>query len=211
MPSTMKRGSCILALLFSSALAPILAQPPAAFDHYLLNLSWSPEFCNSNPANVECSGGRHYGFMVHGLWPESRNGGGAEYCSHAPGPDPAEGGRMLGLMPDLHLIEHEWQAHGTCSGLNAAAYFKLIREAFASFRIPRQFLNPRAQFIISPFDIKKAFEESNPNLNDAEIAISCRGTYLSAVSICLSKDLHPVPCPAMRDCRARMIRVAPVR
>lgn len=188
----------------------MLAQSPGAFDHYLLSLSWSPEFCHSNPSNAECTGGHHYGFIVHGLWPEFRNGGGPEYCSHAPGPDPGEAGSMLDIMPDLHLIEHEWQTHGTCSGLNANEYFKLIRKAFTSFRIPRQFLNPQAQFSISPIDVKKALEESNPDLNDAAITISCRGNYLNGVSICLSKDLHPVPCPVVHDCRARTIRVAPV-
>ena len=207
----MTRVACILVLLLSGALLALFAQSPGAFDHYLLSLSWSPEFCSSNPASAECGSGHRYGFIVHGLWPELRNGGGPEYCSHAPGPDPAEAGSMLDIMPDLHLIEHEWQAHGVCSGLNANEYFKLIRKAFTSFRIPRQFSSPQAWFSISPLDVKKAFEESNPNLNDAAMAIGCRGNYLSAVSICLSKDLHPVPCPAVRDCRARTIRVAPVR
>jgi ribonuclease T2 len=207
----MKLAARILALLLSGALVPIFAQSAPAFDHYLLNLSWSPEFCYSNPSNAECGGGHHYGFIVHGLWPEFHNGGGPEYCSHAPGPDPALAAGMLDIMPDLHLVEHEWQAHGTCSGLNASEYFKLVRKAFTSFRIPRQFLNPQARFAISPFDVKKAFEESNPSLNDAAVAIGCRGNYLSAVSICISKDLHPVPCPAVRDCRARMIQVTPVR
>ncbi len=100
------------------------------FDHYLLTLSWSPEFCYTNPANPECAPGQHHGFIVHGLWPESRGGGGPEYCSHSPGlADPA---RMLDLMPDLRLIEHEWLAHGTCSGINAAAYFGQLRKAFES-------------------------------------------------------------------------------
>ncbi len=207
----MKRGICCLVLLLSGTLVPIFAQKPGAFDYYTLNLSWSPEFCYSNPSRAECSGGHSYGFIVHGLWPEFRNGGGPEYCSHAPGLDPAEIGRMLAIMPDRQLIEHEWQAHGTCSGLSATDYFKSIRSAFASVRIPPRFLNPRAQFAVSPFDVKKSFEESNPNLNDAELAIGCRKSYLSAVSICLSKDLHPVACPAIQECKARIIRVAPRR
>jgi ribonuclease I len=77
--------------------------------------------------------------------------------------------------------------------------------------MPRQFTNAGAPFAISPFDIKKAFEQSNPNLNDAAIAIGCTGPYLSAVTICLSKDLQPVACTAVQDCRARVIRVAPVQ
>lgn len=196
--------------VFTAAMiVPASAQQPGAFDYYILNLSWSPEFCHGNPAKPECGGSHHFGFVVHGLWPEFEKGGGPEFCSHAPGlQDPTA---MLDIIPDVQLIGHEWQAHGTCSGFSAGDYFNLIRKAFTSLRIPRQFANPRAQFAISPSDIKKAFEESNPILNDAAIAISCRSNYLNAVSICLSKDLHPVACTAVQDCRARTVRVAPVR
>lgn len=193
----------------AATIVPVCAQQLGAFDYYILNLSCSPEFCHSNPAKPECGGGHRFGFVVHGLWPEFQKGGGPEYCSHAPGlPDP---GSMLDIMPDAQLIAHEWQAHGSCSGLSAGDYFNLIRKAFGSVRIPRQFAGPQTQFAINPFYIKKAFEELNPSLNDAEIAISCRSNYLNAVSICLTKDLHPVACTAVQDCRARTIRVAPVR
>lgn len=185
------------------------AQQPGAFDYYILNLSWSPEFCHNNPWKPECGGGHHFGFIVHGLWPEFEKSRGPEHCSQAPGlSNPAS---MLDIMPDLQLIEHEWQAHGTCSGLSASGYFNLIRRAFTSLRIPKQFTNPGAQFAISPFDIKRAFEESNPSLNDAAIAIGCRGGYMGALGICLSRDLHPVPCRGVQDCRGRRLRVAPVR
>src|SRR6185437_16970327 len=79
--SVMTRVARILVLLLSGALLALFAQSPGAFDHYLLSLSWSPEFCSSNPASAECGSGHHYGFIVHGLWPEFRNGGGPEYCS----------------------------------------------------------------------------------------------------------------------------------
>jgi ribonuclease T2 len=196
-------------VLLTAALFPAPAQQAGGFDYYVLNLSWSPEFCYSNPAKPECGGSHHFGFVVHGLWPQSQRGGGPEYCSRAPGlSNPAT---MLDIMPDLQLIGHEWQAHGTCSALSARDYFNLIRKASASVRIPRQFANPAAQFAISPFDIKKAFEQSNPSLNDAAIAIGCRGAYLNSVSVCLSKDLHPVACTAMQDCRARTIRITPLK
>lgn len=191
------------------AVAQRRAGQAGVFDYYRLTLSWSPEFCYTNPTNPECAPGQHHGFIVHGLWPELRNGGEPEYCSRAPGL--TEPVRMLDLMPDLHLIEHEWQAHGTCSGVSATEYFGRIRKTFESFRIPRQFAAPRAQFAITPFDIKKEFEEANTGLNDAEIAVECRGAYLTAVEICLSKSLSPIPCPAVRDCTARMLRIAPVR
>jgi len=57
---------------------------PGQFDFYLLNLSWSPEFCATHSGSPEC--GRHLGLVVHGLWPQDTNGDFPEHCSDAPGP-----------------------------------------------------------------------------------------------------------------------------
>ncbi len=73
---------------------------PGVFDYYQLNLSWSPEFCYSKPDNPECSG--HYGFIVHGLWPQFRNGGWPEFCGQQPGP--SNPSQMLNIMPDLIVL-----------------------------------------------------------------------------------------------------------
>src|SRR5690242_3686329 len=70
-----------------------------AFDYYVLSLSWSPEYCHNKVNNEQCSGQRHFGFVVHGLWPQYRNGSWPEYCTSLRGPDnPA---RMLDIMPSL--------------------------------------------------------------------------------------------------------------
>src|SRR5690242_9316086 len=103
---------------------PNASPQPADFDHYRLSLSWSPEYCYDHRASPECSGPRHYGFIVHGLWPEFRSGRSPEYCSQAPAPNyPPE---LLDIMPDRHLIQHEWLAHGTCTGLPPSEYFREI-------------------------------------------------------------------------------------
>src|SRR4051794_31231797 len=97
----------------------------AAFDYYLLTLSWSPEYCHGNASSTQCSADKHFGFVVHGLWPEYKSGGGPVNCSQQPGPtNPSS---YLDIMPDLGLISHEWKTHGTCSGLEADQYFGLIR------------------------------------------------------------------------------------
>ncbi len=38
---------------------------PQNFDYYLLNLSWSPEFCHSHRDNLQCS--QQLGFILPGL------------------------------------------------------------------------------------------------------------------------------------------------
>src|SRR5277367_4549479 len=183
---------------------------PGVFDYYLLNLSWEPEFCHSrrNADSEECqAGGR--GFVVHGLWPQFTNGY-PEHCSNAPGPsDPS---RLLDFMPTTWLVQHEWSTHGTCSGLSADDYFSLVRKARASINIPEKLARPSQSFSIMPSDVKQAFVEANPGLGSEDIAVSCGNNYLTAVEFCLSKDsLKPMACSAVRDCRANVIRVAPVR
>lgn len=200
----------LLLLLGCASTAPSQqAATPGAFDFYLFNLSWSPEYCHSNASSPECSGGHHFGFIVHGLWPEFNNGGYPENCSNAPGPtNPAS---FLSFMPDLGLIQHEWSTHGTCSGLNAQAYFNLIRQAFTSTKIPTDFTLPRTQQTFSAPQIKADFEGVNPKLQNADLAITCAGPYLRSVEICLTKSLGPTACPAARSCNSPAIRVAPVQ
>ena len=176
---------------------------PGVFDYYLLTLSWSPEFCHSHAEKPECQSGRH-GFVVHGLWPQYTDGY-PENCSTAPGlSNPAE---MADIMPDAGLVNHEWSTHGTCSGLDAESYFKLLRRAFTSVRIPERLAAPRENFSISPQEVKNEFIQANPNLRVDELTVSCGNNYLTAVSMCLTKDLKPTACRNLRDCRANVIRV----
>jgi ribonuclease I len=59
--------------------------------------------------------------------------------------------------------------------------------------------------------IKAAFEQANPALKDSDILISCSGSYLKGVEICVTKSLAPTACPASRSWDAPVIRIAPVR
>jgi ribonuclease T2 len=183
---------------------------PGQFDYYLLTLSWSPEFCHS-PAHAdkpECQSG-HYGFIVHGLWPQYAQGGYPENCSTAAGlSNPAE---MKDIMPDAGLVAHEWSTHGTCSGLDAESYFKLLRQAFTSIKIPGRLTAPRESFSIPPQEVKSDFAKANPNFTTEEMTVSCGNNYLTAVSLCMTKDLKATACQNLRDCRANVIRVAPLR
>ena len=176
---------------------------PGAFEYYLLTLSWSPEFCHSHPDKPECQSG-HHGFVVHGLWPQYANGY-PEHCSSAPGLAHPE--EMADIMPDAGLVAHEWSTHGTCSGLDAESYFKLLRRAFTSVRIPEKFVNARENFSVTPEDLKRDFVQANPTFSSGEMTVSCGNNYLTAVSLCLNKDLKPMACQNLRDCRANVIRV----
>jgi ribonuclease T2 len=180
---------------------------PGVFDYYVLTMSWSPEFCHSHEGSPECQGG-HYGFIVHGLWPQYVNGY-PENCSSAPGlADPS---RMTDIMPDVKLVEHEWTTHGTCSGLDAEAYFKLVRQAFGEIRIPAKLAAPKEAMAMSPAQVKDEFLQANPKLSRDGMTVSCGNNYLTAVSVCMTKNLEPRACGELRDCRANSVRIPPMR
>lgn len=180
---------------------------PGVFDYYVLALSWSPEFCHSHPASPECEPKR-FGFVVHGLWPQYVDGY-PEHCSTQPGlSNPAS---MTDIMPDASLVEHEWTTHGTCSGLSPDGYFRLVRQAFASVKIPPRLSAPRQIFSITPQELKEGLLAANPRLKAEDLTVSCGNNYLTGISVCLDKQLQSRACEALRDCRASSIRVAPVR
>lgn len=186
---------------------------PGSFDFYLLTLSWAPEFCathTSTRSSSECDLRRHYGFIVHGLWPEDNSGSYPEKC--APAQPVAEGTvqQMLGIMPDRGLIQHEWATHGTCSGLAAADYFSAIRTAYGGLQIPQEFRSHSAQSSVSPSDIEKEFAATNHSQPGA-FRVVCSQGELVAVEACMTKDLQLRQCgSAVRDCKAAEITVTPL-
>ena len=75
-----------------------------------------------------------WGLSCMRLWPQDLSGDYPEDCSDAPGP--ANPQTYTDLLPTASLVEHEWQTHGTCSGLAADAYFAEIRKAFSAVKVP---------------------------------------------------------------------------
>ena len=178
-------------------------QAGPGFDFYLLNLSWSPEFCHSHPDAAECA--EHARFVLHGLWPERMDGSYPENCSDAPGP--ASPAQYADVYPEAGLLEHEWRAHGTCSGLSADAFFGAARRAYEAVKIPGALATLTAQTMMTPDAIAEAFTAANPGFAQGSVVVSCGHNYLTAVEVCLDKTLKPMACPALRSCRANVVRI----
>ena len=189
---------------------------PGVFDYYLMSLSWSPQYCSGDIGTrdiQQCTeGGKRFGFVMHGLWPQYEHGY-PEACGDATMVPQLVVTSMLPLMPSPRLIQHEWEAHGTCSGLKVNDYFLEIRKASATVRIPDEFQQPREQVMMSPTDIKAKFAASNPLFPAEAIKVQCGGRYLSEVRVCLTRDLRARACTAdVRDtCKADSIIVRPVK
>ena len=180
-----------------------LSGSPGQFDFYVLNLSWAPEFCHSHPAAIECA--QHRAFTLHGLWPQNNDGTYPENCSEAPGPTSPS--QYAGIYPDPSLLEHEWQTHGTCSGLTPDQFFALASRAEQSIHIPAQLSDLTQQTLLTPAEITTLFTQSNPDIPVSSLAISCGNNYLTAVEVCLDKNLKPASCSAIRTCGANQIRI----
>lgn len=192
-----------------------MAGTAGEFDYYLMSLSWSPEFCagpNGARDDQQCGGQRRFGFVVHGLWPQYESGFPQACGPSSPVPQSLITA-MLPLMPSPHLIQHEWDNHGTCSGLDVNAYFQQIQKAFASIRIPDRFKSPAQQIEIAPADITAAFVQSNPGFPPGGFRVQCSGQYLSEVRACLTKELKGRACSAdVRDtCRSGSVIMRPLR
>jgi ribonuclease T2 len=191
---------------------------PGQFDFFMLVLSWSPSFCaesaERNPyrPNPQC-GPRPYSFVVHGLWPQYDRGF-PEFCQvPVPRLNRNTMSAMLDLMPAPNLIYHEWDRHGTCSGMSAGVYFDTIRKARAVVKIPPEFLDLQSTLTVSPGEIEEAFVKANPGLTREGMSISCGSRRLDEIRICMTRDLQFRDCEniARRSCKRDKLAMPPVR
>lgn len=185
------------------------------FDFYVLSLSWSPTFCQSNGAarnRDQCGPGKRFGLIVHGLWPQYERG----YPESCPNSQPQQvptgiGRRMMDIMPGMGLIGHQWRKHGTCSGLAMADYFSVLRQAYERVRIPDTLRRQGPQSRTSPQALEDALIKNNPGLSRSAVAVTCDSQRLDEVRICFSKALDFRACPEVdaNACRRSELTIPP--
>jgi ribonuclease T2 len=207
-------------LIFATALAQERRQGvPGQFDYYVLALSWSPSYCEARQDRApermpdrQC-GGRPYSFVVHGLWPQYERG----FPSYCVVPPPRLNrsivDRMLDLMPSPRLVFHEWDQHGTCSGLSPRAYFENVRKARERINIPPEYVELDRAIEVTTAEVTDAFVRANPGLSRSTLSISCDRKWLTEVRICLGRDLTFRDCTNMRRnaCHVGKARMPAVR
>ncbi len=183
------------------------------YDYYLVSLSWSPSFCETHPDEKEQCGERGFGFVLHGVWPQYLRGYGPQHCAANQQPDDATILRTLAFMPSRHLVQHEWETHGACTGLSPAEYFALADRAFASLKIPGAFTAAQSAAQLSAKDVANAFVAANPGMDDSMLAVTCNRLELSEVRVCMDKDLHLQSCGkgVTSQCPSGTLRIPLVR
>ncbi len=173
-------------------------KPTGNFDFYVLALSWSPDYCASNGSNdpQQCSIGKKLGFVLHGLWPQN-NKGYPSSCSTEKLPLDVKT-QFPALYPSQSLYDHEWEKHGTCSGLSPQQYLSFTKQLKESVVIPAIFKAPAAPIRFTTDRLKKEFLTANSNYTVSTIAVICSGSgrYLKEVYVCFTQDGQPTICSA---------------
>ena len=169
---------------------------PGDFDFYVLVLSWSPDYCVGSNVNdpQQCGIGKKLGFVLHGLWPQYTRGYPAD-CSNVKLPKAVQQ-QFPGLYPNSSLYTHEWDKHGTCSGLKPKEYLALSHSLKESVGIPPAYRAPAKAFRATVADLKAAFIEADSALSEDTLAVQCSGSgrFLKELYICFSREGQPIAC-----------------
>ncbi|MEO0937756.1 MAG: ribonuclease T2 [Pseudomonadota bacterium] len=202
--------------LFGATLALAEGERAGEFDYYVLALSWSPNWCaleGDARGSDQCHARHDHGWILHGLWPQYHRGW-PSYCPTAKRPPSRQ---MTAAMADIMgtggLAWHQWNKHGTCTNLEAPAYYALSREAYGRVTRPEIFRKLTAPVKLPASVVEEAFMQANPGLERDAITITCRDDHIQEARVCLSRDLGFVPCgrDVIRDCTLTDALFTPVR
>jgi len=163
-------------VLISSRGRPITAHPAAA--------TTPNSAASAKSSALYCMGcGRQY------------NQGWPEYCAYRKFP-PELKQKYPNLYPSTSLYDHEWDKHGTCSGLSPEGYLSLSKQLRDSIAIPARYKAPEQPVRVTTAQLKKDFVAANPVLSEASLAVYCSGSgrFLSQLYVCFSSEGRPQAC-----------------
>jgi ribonuclease T2 len=164
---------------------------------YTLALSWSPEYCRrpQDKATMQCSGANgHFGFTLHGLWPNARSGPDPQWCAMTPRTSPQLIRRNLCMTPVPWLLEHEWLKHGSCMAKTPDAYLRVSAILWRSLRWPDADRLSR-QETLTIGDLRRAFLAANPDWQAGQVGVLVSKTgWLRELHLCYGRDFMPTSC-----------------
>jgi len=162
---------------------------------YLLALFWSPEACRAGiPESdqiIQCRENR-FGFTVHGLWPNGPDRVHPRYCKPSPPMSPATVKANLCMTPSPWLLQHEWQAHGTCQWDTPEAYFKKARQVRKGLNVPE--LKPSPDQTMTAGEIRHAFLKRNRGMTAEGLNVRVKDGRLTEVWVCMDLKFKLAAC-----------------
>ena len=183
----------------------------APVTRHVLALSWSPEFCRARRGDsryrMQCGGitnggaGR-FGFILHGLWPETNGPRWPQWCRPVNALPRALVREHLCTTPSVRLIQREWAKHGSCMTRDPGRYLRAGTILYRAVRYPNMDALSRRSLTVGQF--ARAFAAANRGISPDMIRVqnNARG-WLTEVRICLARNFRPQRCPArQRGARA---------
>ena len=163
---------------------------------YLLALYWSPEACRSSiPESdnaIQCQA-NSFGFTVHGLWPNGPDRVHPRYCKPSPPMALKTVKANLCMTPSPWLLQHEWQAHGTCEWPTPEAYFKKTRQVRDRLNVPD--LKPGPGDMMTAGQIRQAFITRNRGMTSDGLNVRVnKQNRLAEVWVCMDLKFRLAAC-----------------
>ena len=158
-------------------------------EKFALAWYWWPENCKAFPGEG-CN--QHFGFKLHGLWPDGAGETWPQYC-RTPTALPVATVRANWCMtPAVSLLQHEWAKHGTCFWRDADSFFADERKLYEKYPMPEV---DRLKGRLTAGDIRDAVMKSNPGVPREAIFVgTAKKQWLTEVRLCLNLSYRPVPC-----------------
>lgn len=168
----------------------------APVDYYMLSLSWSPSFCESQkqrnhgeiPKHLQfqCNEAAKFGWVIHGLWPQNASAKVVEdhprFCQ-GDLPPVSENiiKQYMSESPGASLLQGEWEKHGACAFNDAESYFAKQKSLFHSLNLPGSELTHKELFAW--------MKKFNPQLKNVRLNAGRNELY-----ICYNKQWQPIDC-----------------
>ncbi|MGL5038454.1 MAG: ribonuclease T2 family protein, partial [Aeromonas sp.] len=108
--------------------------------------------------------------------------------------------------PSRFLYRHEWEKHGTCSGLSQQAFHQLASSLSQKVKIPQAYQSLAAPLRKSNAQLKADLASANQWLTPDNITVACSngGRFLREIYICIDKKgTDAVTCSAEMKKRER--------
>ena len=165
--------------------------------HYLLAITWSPEWRRTNGQGItgqRLQGeGQARGFVLHGLWPNGVAKPYPRYCRPVGGLDLATVRQMFCRTPSPELLQHEWQAHGSCGWSDSTAYFRQEAALYDRIVMPKiEAIPPRE---LTAGAVRRAFIAKNPWLSPGKIYLQVdKAGRMTEIRLCYDLAFKPMSC-----------------
>jgi len=188
--------------------APLTAQGSKDFSFYVFTSEWAGSICSTNTCNSPHSKGVSKTFWnIHGLWPSDGKMG-INYCSN----EKFDLKKISHLKTDLasywsglyssadSFHSHEWEKHGTCSKMSQADYFSTAIRIGKNINVysilQRNNIVPGG--VYSCQAVANALKQ---HLKVSTFTLQATGGYLTALKLCVGKNLQLQNCPSGNICK----------